>query len=362
MEAEKLKKQEEREKKKREKEEAEKQKAEQKAVKAEQRAAKAADKAEKEQEKKQRADEREKKKREKEEEEAKKARSQMKLTSMFSRPATTPKKESAPSKPDEAGLTPKPKETSLYDQMFKPFFVKEHVHLASSISLWDNETRTVKANILDEYISGERNHEATVPFEPLELLQIPYKVRRGRVYPSVRKIMADSDRVLSNAPGDLTTESQNEQIRQTTEALKLVPMKSLKFREDVRPPYIGTISGLPTGVKSLQKLARNPVAKILPLNYEYDSEAEWQEEEGEDVDDLDDDEEEADLDEDMDDFLDDSEDSGPAKLGFSSSMEPESMGPFWEDRTRKTEPKLYKYRMEFVLGEFLGISLLERLC
>jgi chromatin assembly factor 1 subunit A len=135
------------------------------------------------------------------------------------------------------------------------------------------------------------------------------------------------------------------------EALKSVPIKSIKFREDVRPPYIGTISGLPTGVKSLQQLARKPISKILPLDYDYDSEAEWQEEEGEDVDDLDDDEEEPELDEDMDDFLDDSEDVGPARIMFSG-MEPESIGPSWEDRKRSAaEPKLYKNRLEFILGK-----------
>jgi chromatin assembly factor 1 subunit A len=354
MEAEKLKRQEERDKKKREKEEAEKQKAEQKA-------AKAAEKAEKDQEKKQRAEEKEKKKREKEEEEAKKSRSQMKLTSMFNRPATTPKKELAASKPDEsqpAGATPnrETKEKSLYEQMFKPFFIKEHVHLANIVPQLDEETRDAKGKILDEYISGDRKHTATT-FEPLEVLQIPYKVRRGRVYPSVRKIMTEFDGLSSDGPIDLTTESQNAQIRQTMEVLKTVPMKSIKFREDVRPAYIGTISGLPTGVKSLAKLARRPVAKVLPLNYDYDSEAEWQEEEGEDVDDLDDEEEEAELDEDMTDFLDDSEDAGPARMGFSSSMEPESTGPSWEDRTRKiTEPKLYKFRMEFILGTSNPVS------
>ena len=352
LEAEKLKKQEEREKKKREKEEAEKQKAEQRAAKAEQ---KAADKAEKDQEKRQRAEEKDKKRREKEEEEAKKSRKQMKLTSMFGRPETTPKKEPATSKLDEAqpaGLTPKRevKETSLYESMFKPFFIFPHVHLANNGPVLDEETREAKAKILDEYISGERQHLATT-FDPLEVLQIPYKIRRGRVYPSVKNIMADFKGFSSNALPDLTTESQNAQIRQTTEALKLVPMKSIKFREDVRPPYFGTISGLPTGVKSLQNLARKPISKTLPLNYEYDSEAEWQEEEGEDVDDLDDDEEEADPDEDMGDFLDDSEDAGPARIGFSGSMEPESTGPCWEDRKRKTEPKLYKFRMEIILGE-----------
>jgi chromatin assembly factor 1 subunit A len=182
--AEKLKQKEEREKKKAEKEEAEKLKAQQKAAKEEEKAARAAEKAEKEQEKKQRAEEREKKeqekkqraeerekrKREKDEEEAKKARSQMKLTSMFNRTATTPKKDSA-SKPDNAqapGSTSKneAKETSLYDQMFKPFFVKEHVRLAPTSFQMDEETREAKTRILDEYLSGKREHPRSTRWKP----------------------------------------------------------------------------------------------------------------------------------------------------------------------------------------------------
>ncbi|GAB1314214.1 Chromatin assembly factor 1 subunit A-domain-containing protein [Madurella fahalii] len=327
----------EREKKRREKEEAEKQKAEQKA-------AKAADK--------------ERKKREKEEEEAKKARSQMKLTSMFKTAPVTPKKETPSLKTlngDEAtaagaSTDAAPKETSLYEQMFKPFFVKEHVRLAKNLFEMDEETRAAKTKILDEYVEGKRG-EAPLRFSPLDTLQIPYSGRRGRVYPSVRKIMAEFHGVTSNTPIDLTTESQNAQILHTREALRLVPVKSIKFREDVRPPYIGTISGLPPGVTSLRKLARKPTSRdLLPLNYDYDSEAEWQEEDGEDVDDLDDEEDEADNDEDMADFLDDSEDVGPARMVFSGGMEPESSGLCWESRNRfNTQPKMFKYRMEYIL-------------
>ncbi|KXX76543.1 Chromatin assembly factor 1 subunit rlf2 [Madurella mycetomatis] len=327
----------ERERKRREREEAEKQKSEQKA-------AKVADK--------------ERKKREKEEEEAKKARSQMKLTSMFKTAPVTPKKETSSLKTLNGAETARagssadaaPRETSLYEQMFKPFFVKEHVRLAPNPFEIDEETRAAKTKILDEYVEGKRG-EAPLRFNPLEALQIPYSGRRGRVYPSVRKIMAEFHGITSNAPIDLTTESQNAQILHTREALKSVPVKSIKFREDVRPPYIGTISGLPPGVPSLRKLARKPISRdLLPLNYDYDSEAEWQEEDGEDVDDLDDEEDEADNDEDMADFLDDSEDVGPARMVFSGGIEPESSGLCWENRKRfNTQPQMQKYRMEFIL-------------
>jgi chromatin assembly factor 1 subunit A len=342
---EKRKKSEERDKKKREKEEAERLKAEQKAK---EKAARAAEKVEKDNEKKQ---EKEKRKREKEEEEAKKTRSQMKLTSMFGKgqPLVKPqtREETNPAGATGNGAA---KETSLYDQMFRPFFVKEHVRLANNPSELDDETREAKAKILDEYIQGERE-EPTPEFNPLEALQIPYKSRRGRVYPSVRKIMAEFNGL--SKPADATTESQNAQIRQTREALKLVPVKSIKFKDNVRPPYIGTISGPPPGGKSLRKLARKPTSRdILELNYDYDSEAEWQEEEGEDVDELDDEEEEEDLDEEMAGFLDDSEDVGPARMILEGGMEPESSGLCWEGYKRcNTQPKMYKHRLEFIHGK-----------
>ncbi|KAK3945159.1 chromatin assembly factor 1 subunit rlf2 [Diplogelasinospora grovesii] len=338
---------EERERKKKEKEEADKLKADQKAAKEAERAAKEAEKAAKEAEKKQRAEEREKKE-----------RSQMKLTSMFKMHSLAPQKEKPAGKAEKVAESSPPstaakgatKSVSRYEQMFKPFYVKEHVRLAN-LSLADEETKEAKARILDEYIEGKRKEVSVTRFNPLEHLQIPYAPPRGRVYPSVRNIMTEYHDISSGTSSDQKTESQTAKIRQTLGALKAVPIKSLKFREDVRPPYIGTVSGLPAGVTGLRKLAKNPIARdVLPLNYDYDSEAEWQEEDGEDVDDLDDDEDEADNDEEMDDFLDDSEDAGPARLVFSGGMEPESTGLCWENRKRLADPpKMGKYRMEFIL-------------
>ncbi|KAL2266443.1 hypothetical protein VTJ83DRAFT_5795 [Remersonia thermophila] len=346
-EAEKLRKQEERERKQREKEEAEKAREQQRLARQQEKAKKEQEKAKKEQEMKQRQEEKERKKREKEEEEAKKARSQMKLTAMFGLTAAPKKEPAAPksdAKPTDAATGEPKKEPSLYENMFKPFFIKEHVRMAKDPCQFDDEAREAKLRILEEHLSGQREGPA-LRFDPVETLQLPFKQRRrGRVYPSVRKIMADLE-------GSETTESQTAQMKDALEMLKKVPMKSIKFKEDVRPAYVGTVSGLPAGVQSLARLAKNPASrKILPLNYDYDSEAEWVDEEGEDVEDLDDEEEELDGDEDMDDFLDDSEDVGPARMVFSGGMEPEATGPCWEDRNRRTaEPKLYKHRLEFML-------------
>ncbi|EFX00565.1 chromatin assembly subunit-like protein [Grosmannia clavigera kw1407] len=89
----------------------------------------------------------------------------------------------------------------------------------------------------------------------------------------------------------------------------------------------------------------------LPLNYDYDSEAEWVDDgDGEDVDDLDDEEEEVEEDEEMSDFLDDSEDAVPLRAAFSGGMEPESTGLCWENQLRQAPlPIMDAYRMEFIM-------------
>ncbi|KAK3986313.1 chromatin assembly factor 1 subunit rlf2 [Cladorrhinum sp. PSN332] len=333
-------------KKKREKEEAERKKRLEKEEAEKLKAAKAEEREKKRREKEAEKEEKEKKKREKEEEAAKKARSQLTLTSMFGKPISTPKKTEPAAKSDafqsEASRKTPSKDKdapkSLYDQMFKPFFVKDHVKLAPNPYEMDDETREIKTRALEEFIDGKRTLEVD-RFDPLDALQMPFKPKRGCAYPSVKKIM-----------DEFTGESQTSQAHHVRELLKTVPVKSLKFYQDVRPPYIGTISGLPPGVKSLTKVSRNPFSRdVLPLAYDYDSEAEWQDEEGEDVDELDDEEEEADGEEDMDDFLDDADDTGPSRMVFSGGMEPESTGLCWENRKRlPSELKMCKYRMEFI--------------
>lgn len=333
----------EREKKRREKELADKLKAEQKAQKAAEKAQKEAEKAAE--------------KAQKEAEKEKKMANQKKISDMFGKGATAVKKQPPVIKaeqPDESSSNPLTEAVFTYEQRFKPFFLKEGVTLASNPYEMDEETRETKTKILEAYINGERT------LDPLPLrehirgaLQSPFSDRLGRVYPSVKKIMAEYDGQSAAKPVDLTTESQNAQISHIREALKAVPVKSLKFREDVRPPYVGTISGLPPGVKSIRQIAIRPTSRIVPvLNYDYDSEAEWQDEDGEDVEDLDDEDDDLDNDEDMDDFLDDSEDVGPARLVFSGGMEPESTGLCWENAERQNSPaKMLEHRMEVILGK-----------
>ena len=350
---EKRQKQEERDKKKREKEEADE-------LKSKQKAEKAAEKAEKDAEKRQRAEEKDRKKREKEEEEAKKSRSQMRLTAMFiSKPSTADadtkvechdNRNPATSSAD-AKSKPKTEELTYYATHFRPFFVKERVSLAKSGHQMDEEALRVKARVIDEYVAGTEQFELG-PFKPVEVFGLPFALPpRGRVYPSVREIMTKHSGPPRN-PIDLTTEEENTRIRQMRRDLRMVPVKSFKFREDVRPPYIGTVSSLPAGVTSLRKIGRNPVSrKVLPLDYGYDSEAEWQEEDGEDLDDGDDDDEDLEEENDMDDFLDDAEDVSPIRQLFHGGIEPTCIGPCWENgRGVGPEPGLDKFRMGFILG------------
>lgn len=155
-------------------------------------------------------------------------------------------------------------------------------------------------------------------------------------------------------PIDLIAESLS---LPTRKSLKAIPMKQFSFHEDVRPGYYGTVTSV-TSVAALRKLARNPMAKDLPLNYDYDSEAEWvqgEEEEDEAVDDMTDDEEEGDDAQSINSFLDDDDDVGrPTGRLMMGNMEPEISGICFEDHLRvNPNPQLYKFRMELLIRESL---------
>lgn len=333
-----------------------------KAAKAAERARKDAEKAQKDAERKQKVEQKEKERRMKEEEEARKASKQRKLNAFFTIKPTTPKKTTAPKidhcvdAASPAGTPSKDaaKEPSAYEVLFQPFFVKEQVSLARIHDTdMDEETRETKSRILDEYIHRKRGEIQVKPFDPVETLRLPCLGRRGRSYPSVRKIMAEFSDDRPHKALDLSTESQNTQIRHASEALRAIPMKLLSFKEDVRPPYYGTVTNYPSGMEGLRRLGRNPLSKdILPLAYDYDSEAEWQDDDGEDIEALDDDDDDPDNDEDMDDFLDDSEDAGLIRPAFGGGLEPESSGIRWENcPILPPSPHMYKFRMEFILGK-----------
>ncbi|KAF3804180.1 hypothetical protein GCG54_00000529 [Colletotrichum gloeosporioides] len=331
---------------------------------------KRAEKAKEEAEKQAKRDEKRRKKEEEErkikEEKEKKERAQPKLMSFFTpkKAPVTPKKESpaaavkteSPAKASAAESTPAPtekEEKSEYEKRFKPFFVHETVRMAKNPFEMDEEAHAAKSQILDEYIDGKRTMAESSKFNPVEIFQLPCRpAPRGRIYPPVRYTMEKMQKLIQKAEG-AGEEDRKAITKETADTLRKIPVKTLRFWQDVRPPYKGTVTLRPyqAGKDGMRRLARNPTLRgLVPVNYDHDSEAEW-ESEGEDVDIDDDDEEDLDGDgEDMDEFLDDSEDNGPARFVSANGLEPVSTGVCWEDRKRMGPNRtMYEHRMEFIL-------------
>ncbi|PHH72098.1 hypothetical protein CDD83_5033 [Cordyceps sp. RAO-2017] len=361
-----------------EKEDRDKEAAEKKREREIQAAARAAEKAKQEEEKAARAKEREEKRRKKEdedrvkaekkrkkeeeqrraqEEKEKKERSQTKLNNFFSLPGTPKKPATGPSRDSEspggqslADKTAKPT-LSVYEKLFKPFYVRENTRWTASAAGLDEETREARSRALDDFISGRRVVEKrSAGFDAVELLRLPGKTtKRGRQHHPVKHIMEKVYKQVQKL-GDSSAAATGNALESARQRLAKVPIKIIAFSQDVRPPYYGTITYQPfaLGMGNMYRAARRTSDRRLPLDYEYDSEAEWQEEEGEDVD-VDDDEEEQDDEDDMDGFLDDSEDAGLSRPLFANTMEPQSTGICFEGSPDSGSGRvLAEHSMEFV--------------
>lgn len=320
----------------------------------------------KDEEERLKTEQKEEKKRQKEdeqkrlqEEKDKKARSQPKLSSFFMMPktpsktgagSTTPKQQS-PLKAQVDATVEKEIPGACYRKLFKEFYIRDNTKLAPPIPNVDAETLKAKSNILDDCINGNRSAMVT-SFNPTELLALPRQgTRRGKLYPSVKATMESAYKEMTNS-GTSAPGTTSDAIAVARSTLHNVPVKIIAFSQDVRPPYYGTITSRPfvLGQTTMLKQARQSSARLLPLDYDDDSEAEWQEEEGEDLD-ADDGEEELDDEDDMDGFLDDSEDSGLARNIFGNVMEPECTGLCFENDKRQTfNESITGLRMEIIHG------------
>lgn len=304
--------------------------------------------------------EHEKREREKKEEAERKARAQTKIASFFvKKDPVTPKTLTVVDKAVKA-RSPSPAAIQTeYAKLALPFFVHTNVAMAKTPFAVDEETREAKTNILTDHLEGRRPPVAARPFDPLSRLQLArIPLPRGRCFPCVRDLMADHEGGASN-PIDLIAESLS---LPTKQSLKFIPMKQLSFHEDVRPGYYGTVTSVQS-VSTLRKMARNPAAKDLPLNYDYDSEAEWvqgEEEEDEAIDDMTDDDDDEDDSKSLNEFLDDEDDVGrPTGRLMVGNLEPETTGICFENRKRANpNPQMYKFRMEFLIREYLPKLLL----
>lgn len=319
-----------------------------------------------------------------EEEKRKKERSQLKLGSFFiQKPARAGTPDSlgrtsmspAPGQSDLEGSsattlsasTPIKNEGLYYEKLFPSFFVKDGVTLAPT-NRWERDEQATESSLkmIDAHLGGKKHMNLEREFNAAALFHLPSDdhTPRGIRYLPVREIMARFRAGNPSRPIDLTTESQNTQIKRTGDLLRKIPLKFLKFQEDVRPPYKGTYTNRP--ISGMSKLARNPMMRDLPdKNYDYDSEAEWIEDEDEDGEDLksdgDEDEELNDDADDMDGFLDDEADdlaNSRRRFVVQEDLEPISSGLCWEDRSKRTtNAKMMKYRMEMIKGELQNSNL-----
>ena len=264
----------------------------------------------------------------------------------------------------------------VYEKLFPAFFIHPHTALAP----WNRFERDEGAlgcacSRLDSSLCRptealEEPNSQDLPTKLADLLQIPLKNphRPPKSLPTVKDIIAQIQGTSYN-PVDLTSStSQRSKATQTPlDLLHSIPMKSLKFVEDVRPPYIGTCTQLPPGVTAA-KLGRSPFGrKVSSLDYDYDSEAEWEAPgEGEDLDsEGDDDLEEDDDGDDMNDFVvDESAAEVKPRIPILVNTEHTSTGICWEDSKGKSKTALggdtpsidmNQYKLEMIHGKLADL-------
>lgn len=270
-EAEKARKEAEKEERRRAKEEEKRRKEEERE---QQRRIKEEEKKRKEEEKRRKEEEREKERKRKEEEKKRKeeekrkkeeaeAAKQPKIANFF----TVKSKKSEP-KADEQVKKDEDSTKSEFDSTFLPFHIKPNCIVYPQISV---EGVTDDDGDMSSWLKSQQ-------------------MERGY---SIRNTARDVVDMMTL--GQATEE-------EILSALNSLPRKHLQFYEDVRPPYVGTFC------KPRCWFATTPCERAVDtLNYDYDSEAEWVQDDGEDGEDLDvnDESEDAldDEDDDMDEFV-----------------------------------------------------------
>ena len=258
--------------------------------------------------------------------------------------------------------TPRKQRLPDYERSFPPFFVQSHTTLAPIHRFCRDDGLSYTQGKIDKALlqsqkASDKSEE--VAFDPYDLLHISPD-RSYRCPPSlmsVKDIVAEIDGVSHN-PIDLTESQFQRATKKPLDLLKSVPVKILRFAEDVRPPYIGTFTRL-RDVQSISRLARNPFRRELPqTNYDYDSEAEWEEPgEGEDLDSEGEEEIEDEDEADMEGFLDDEETDARAikRRPILGDLEPTCSGVCWEgpqaQGSEKSSVDLVLFKLDILMGE-----------
>jgi chromatin assembly factor 1 subunit A len=218
---------------------------------------------------------------------------------------------------------------SDYERYFLPFNIPAHTILAPKNALMEDAAKMQAARTRLDTLIADGDVESRNVTSDLKSF-LPCTGRRGlKTTPVVEIIECVNN--SSDQPIDLT-EDDASQSRRPLDMLRQIPMKYIHFGEDVRPPYYGTYTKPYTDMEAA-RLARNPSSRLRQdTNYDYDSEAEWEEpEEGEDLDSEGDDDADEEAEDDLDGFLDDEEDPQLKRRLISGDLQPISTGLCWQD-------------------------------
>lgn len=264
----------------------------------------------------------------------------MRLGTFFGRPATA---SSPPTLPDDVSSgvpsrrssiasidmeKPDLQVTSLqpsnpgYSKWILPFFTHDDTEVAPANRFLQHRVAVdAEEPVLDPRFPSEQIEPVTRRFGKAK--------RRHRKFRPVKEIVADIGN--ESDPIDLTKDGVGSLPQHL---LSKIPYKILSYREDVRPPYQGTYTRT-VSPRSTRKLSRRPTYRGLPaVDYDYDSEAEWQEPDADDED-LGDEDELSEDDEDggeMADFLDDGEETAKRRV-VASDAKTVSTGICWQGET-----------------------------
>ncbi|KAJ8099782.1 chromatin assembly factor 1 subunit A-domain-containing protein, partial [Lipomyces tetrasporus] len=327
-----------------EREDIRKKKAEELEKRRAEKAAKDAEREEKRRAKEEQKRAREEEKRKKEEELKQKDRQQLRLGSFFNK-----KPSPATSTTAVEMRVPEVAKKSDYEEVFLPFHVKVNATLYPVNSFRkDGAALDSTRQHLDQLIAQLRSsqsafdaivvpEQASSPPNFAEIMNLhPVKLRgRGKITTHTAKDVIslfnyESSTIATNN-GKVDHEMSETRLRAVLQSL---PRKFLRFWEDFRPPYMGTFT------KTRQIPRNNPFFLDERLNYEYNSEAEWVEEDGEIGEDLEggsndseDDEESAVgdfIDDEMKDFL-VSEEGDRPRRSILAPLVPVAKGICWTD-------------------------------
>lgn len=211
-------------------------------------------------------EEREVQRRKLEEEKKRKEESQMKISSFFTKKLDV----ASPQK------VQKVIETTDYEREFLPLFVQKNMQVADLGKLSQDELNKSK-DLFDGLLKSKENNFLDVQ---------EFFISKRSV--SVRSSTITPDDVVALLNSSTATEAAIYQVIN-----QFPPIKFISFYENSKPPYVGTWCSLEH--QKTRVSAKYPLDTLLTgLDYDYDSDLEWnkEDEEGEDVDDEDDEEEE----------------------------------------------------------------------